>query len=291
MHVMPHLVLTLLLSATLAVPAATAQTNADSDWEGTWRCEAVDGAGAFTSPAVATISGSRIKLSRAGDASDVVLNGTIDAGGAVTLTGRGPGPDGRPVLSTFNGTLSGRSLTASGRAVPLSGGVVQTCALALAQIGAPAGPTVLRGSGGPVTDAPYPAPEAYPPAYDYPPTVIWYDNDFFWRRHRLARFEHARRARDAALRRQQRDAIGPTPPNPPQVVTPPQRPTSLGGIAVPPPQPAPAAPPSPPSRPTSLGGIAVPPPPPPPPPAVQSAPPPQPMGTGCRPGRSIGGRC
>jgi len=287
---MPNLVLTLLLSAALAVPAATAQTNVDGDWEGTWRCDAVDGAGAFTSPAVATISGGRIKLSRAGDASDVVLNGTIDAGGAVTLTGRGAGPDGQPVLSTFTGTLSGRSLTAGGRAVPLGGGAVQTCALGLALVGAPAGPTVLRGSGAPATDAPYPPPadyqppEPYPPVYDYPPTVVWYDNDFYWRRHRLLRWE---RAREAALRRQHGGAVGPTPPNPPQVVTPSPRPTSLGKIAVPPPQPAPATPPSTPSRPTSLGGIAVPPAPPP----VQSAPPPSPTGSGCRPGRSIGGRC
>jgi hypothetical protein len=234
MRTAPDFVIALLLSATLAAPMAAAQTtSADGDWEGTWRCEAVDGAGAFTSPAVATINGNRIKLSRAGDTSDVVLNGTIDASGAVTLTGRGAGPDGQPVLSSFTGTLSGRALTASGRAVPLSGGAVQTCALALAPIGAPAGPTVLRGSGAPAPDSAPAVPGAVEPtvdAYPYPSTIVWYDNDFYWRRQRLLRWEHWRRAHErhrhhqlpvcasgqvvsaGSCRTGPPNAVGPTPP-------------------------------------------------------------------------------
>jgi len=140
----------------LMVVHAQAQTIAlDANWEGTWQCEASDSASAFTSPMVAIISGSQIKLSRASNTSDEVLNGTVDANGSVSLSGRGTRADGQRILSSITGTLSGRSLTASGRVVPLAGGAVQTCALALTPVGASARPAI------------YTYPYAYPAAHHH----------------------------------------------------------------------------------------------------------------------------
>lgn len=188
MRTTPSLALAFLISSTMAVPAAHAQQAGwDGDWEGTWQCAANANMAAFTLPAIATISRGRIKLSRATANNDEILNGTIDGSGAVVLTGRGVGPDGQPLLSSFNGTVSGRSLTANGRIVPQGGGAVQPCALAMAPAGT-AGPTVLRGSGYPdATSSPYPAPTYYPPPVVYS-DPYWYDDDYYWRRYRWDRW-------------------------------------------------------------------------------------------------------
>jgi len=228
----PKQLLTLLLSLALAAPAAAQTPRLDGDWEGTWRCEGADGAGASTSAAIATINGSRIKLSRAGDASDVVLSGTIDAAGGVVLSGRGTGPDGAAILASFAGTVSSRALTASGRALPVGPGPVQTCALALVPLAAPAGPTVLRGSAAPQAEPPAPAPSILPAPSDNPATATAapFDNDVYWRYHRLQRWEQWRGARERRghppppvcdsgqfvspgnCRTGPPNAIGPTPP-------------------------------------------------------------------------------
>ncbi|TWT12649.1 hypothetical protein [Reyranella sp. CPCC 100927] len=196
MRTTPRQISTLLLCMALAAPAWAQTTSLDGDWEGTWRGEGVDGAGASTSAAVATIDGSRIKLSRVGAATDVVLNGTIDPGGTVTLNGRGTGPDGEAILSLFSGTVSRRALTATGRAVPVGQGALQACALALVPVNATAGPIVLRGSAAPSE------PPAPPPSIPAPPdnpqasARAQYDDDLYWRYQRLQRWEHWRRARD-----------------------------------------------------------------------------------------------
>ena len=229
MSAAPKQVLTLLLSLALAMPAAAQTARLDGDWEGTWRCEGADGAGASTSTAVATINGNRIKLSRAGDASDVVLNGTIDAAGTVTLSGRGTGPAGEAILANFSGAVSTRTLTASGRAVPVGPGPLLTCALALTPLNAPTAPTVLRGSVAPASEPPAASPPA-PPDAPAAATVAAFDNDVYWRYYRLQRWEHWRRMRDSHRQPQlpvcepgqivspgrcrtgPANAIGPTPP-------------------------------------------------------------------------------
>lgn len=180
--------LAFLLSAPVTIPEAHAQQAGwDGDWEGIWQCAANANAAAFTEPAIATISRGRIKLSRATTNNDEILNGTIDGSGVMILTGRGIGPDGQPLLSSFSGAVSGRSLTANGRIVPQGGGAVQPCTLAMAPAGT-AGPTVLRGSGDPgATSSPYPAPTYYPPPVVYS-DPYWYDDDYYWRRYRWDRW-------------------------------------------------------------------------------------------------------
>jgi hypothetical protein len=189
-----------LLAIALAMATAKAQVVAvEGDWQGTWRCDPADGSAASTAPAIATISAGRIKLSRASGASDEVLNGTVAANGGVVLSGRGSGPDGQPMMFTFAGILSGRSLTASGNATPVGGGSKQTCALALTPLDVPAGPTVLRGSGAPAP-TPTPVPDPEPPAVPQTDVVYsgpyWHDNDVDWRHWRLLRWRQWRMARD-----------------------------------------------------------------------------------------------
>ncbi len=182
------LAVSFLLCTTAFVSWAQAQTTgSDGDWEGVWQCADSVNAGAFTVPAIATISGRRIKLSRATDNSDV-LNGTIDANGAVVLTGRGSDANGQPTLTSFTGSLSGRTLTATGRAVPLSGGAVQACNLALGPSGG-AG-TVQRGGRETVPS------DYYPPATAVYGGPIWNDDDYYWRRHRWDRWRRTHQARD-----------------------------------------------------------------------------------------------
>ncbi len=179
MRTTSSLALAFLLSSTAVIPASAQQAGWDGDWEGTWQCAANASAAAFTAPAFATISRGRVKASRATENNDEILNGTIDGGGTVVLTGRGIGPDGQPLLSSFSGTLSGRSLMANGRIVPQGGGAVQPCTLALAPAGS--------GGPGPVASRPYPAPTYYPPPVGYS-DPYWYDDDYYWRRHRWDRW-------------------------------------------------------------------------------------------------------
>lgn len=181
------LAVSFLLCTIAFIPRGQAQSvGSDGDWEGVWQCTASINAGAFTVPAIATISGNRIKLSRATDNSDDVLNGTIGANGTVVLTGRGIGADGQPTLTNFTGSLSGRTLTATGRAVPLSGGAVQACSLAMG----PSGGTAQRGGREAVPSDDYPPPTMI---YGGP---IWNDDDYYWRRHRWDRWRRMHQARD-----------------------------------------------------------------------------------------------